>query len=398
MLSIKKAKEILFKNVELNGVIKKEVQHCYGFVSAENIFSPVNIPYFNQSSVDGFAVNFESGFLDNNKFSFSLSGEIKAGDKPVKKLKNNSAVFIYTGAAVPLNATCVVMQEKAEVKNECVIISATDLSAERNIRLKGSQIRKSKSALLKGQLLNPASVGFLCSMGLNQIKVFRKPVVSVLSTGNELQKPGEKLSAGNIYESNSYMLSAALKQCGFDSAELCSAKDSKAEILNSVKKLLGKSDVVVITGGISTGKYDLVKELLFKTGVREIFYKVSQKPGKPLFAGIYKNKLVFALPGNPAAALVCFYEYVLPSLRKMSGFKKYELMKVMLPLADSYEVKGDRDLFLKANAENGEVKILEGQGSDILKSFSEANALVYLSCQNRRINKGSPVETHLLPL
>jgi len=155
--------------------------------------------------------------------------------------------------------------------------------------------------------------------------------------------------------------------------------------------------VLIITGGISVGKYDLVKDILESSGVKELFYKVSQKPGKPLYCGKLKNKLIFALPGNPAASLVCFYEYVLPSLRKMSGYSDFELSKEFLPLTESYELKGERDLFLKAKINNGKVTLLEGQGSDILKSFAEANALVYLSVNKRAIIKDDLVETHLIP-
>lgn len=397
MFNVKEAKKILWKNIKLIPAVSKKVSDISGYVLAENIKSPVDLPLFDQSAMDGFAVNFDAEDLRNEELSFRITGEIKAGDKPIGKLKKNSAVYIYTGAATPLNTSCVVMQEKVQTNYGSVIIPASALTKGSNIRFKGTQIKKGEPALAKGTLLNPAAVGFLCSMGISKIKVTGKPVVSVLSTGNELQEAGSKLYKGQIFESNSVMLKAALNGNGFETKYVSSVNDDKKNLTSIVSKMLSSSDVLIISGGISVGKYDLVKDILENSGVKELFYKVSQKPGKPLYCGKLKDKLIFALPGNPAASLVCFYEYVLPSLRKMSGYSDFELSKEFLPLTESYELKGERDLFLKAKINNGKVTLLEGQGSDILKSFAEANALVYLSVNKRKIVKDDLVETHLIP-
>ncbi len=397
MLTVKEAKEILFNNVEQLPASKINVQGSLDYVLSENIYSLFDIPPFNQSAMDGFAVYIDLKFVKGESLSFPITAEIQAGGNPVLKQKRNTAISIYTGAPTPHNTTCVVMQEKAEVKNNVVTIPSLAIVNGSNIRLKGSQIKKGVLALSKGLVLNPAAIGFLCTMGLKEIKVIAKPVVSILATGNELQKPGTKLLPGQIYESNSFTIDAALRQTGFNSLEVKSVADNEKLIFNNIKKMLSASDVVIISGGISVGKYDLVKDTLTKLGVKEIFYKVSQKPGKPLYAGKLKNKIIFALPGNPAASLVCFYEYVLPVVRKMSGHSAVELKKELFPLTDSFEVKGDRELFLKAKVENGMATILDGQESNILKSFAEANAIVYLPAGNRKIEKGKTVETHLLP-
>ncbi|MFZ1321605.1 MAG: gephyrin-like molybdotransferase Glp [Ignavibacteria bacterium] len=398
MISVKEAKYKLFRSVKpLFSVIKK-ISESTGYLIAESIKSPVDLPPFDQSAMDGFAVNFDhTAEIINNEFSFLIVGEIKAGDKPFRFLKKNTAVYIYTGAAVPLNSTCVVMQEKALVKNGKVTVSLSALEAGSNIRRKGSEIKKGQSALTKGHRINPASVGFLSSMGFDKIKVIRKPILSVLSTGNELQSPGKKLSPGKIYESNSLMLESVIKGCGYKVSKLSSVKDERKKINDCIKIMLKASDVILISGGISVGKYDLVKEILHNLGVNEIFYKVLQKPGKPLYAGKYKDKLVFALPGNPAASLTCFYEYVLPCLNKMSGHSEIELTKKLLPLTKPFIMKGEKDLFLKAKIENDMVTILEGQGSNILRSFAESNAIVFLNSENKKFVKGSNIETHILP-
>jgi len=393
MFSVQEAKELLFNSALQLPAFKIASANSFGYVLAEDILAPCDVPFFNQSAMDGYAICLE-GIPTGNDHTFLVTGEIKAGGKPVSKLKNNTAIGIYTGAAVPQNASCVIMQEKTFLNGDYVTIPSSAIIEGTNIRLRGSQIRKGERALSKGHLLNPASIGFICSMGITEISVINKPVVSILVTGDEIKKPGTKLLPGQIFESNSFMLDAAIKQTGFSTNETGSVIDDEEQIFSSIKKLLKKSDVLIISGGISVGKYDLVKKSLTEHKINEIFYKVSQKPGKPLFAGMKDKKIVFALPGNPAASLVCFYEYILPVLRTMSGQREAELPKELIPLAHSFEMKGDRDLFLRAKIENGTVRILDGQESNILKSFAEANALVYIPEGAGIIKKGEQVETH----
>jgi molybdopterin molybdotransferase len=396
MLSIKEAKEILFENVFHLPAQTIPVKDALGLILAADILSPVDLPLFDHSAMDGFAVYSKDLISANEELIFQITGEMKAGAKPFLKLKDRTAIAIYTGAAVPSNATSVVMQEKVLVKDKIVVIHSSSIVPGGNIRKKGSQIRKGELALSKGMIINPAAIGFISSMGIQKIKVFRKPIISILATGDELMKAGKKLMPGKIFESNSIMLEAAVKACGFNTNLVQSVKDRDIIIFEKLKKMLTVSDVIVISGGISVGKYDLVQDVLEKLKVKQLFYKVAQKPGKPFFTGRIKNKLIFAVPGNPAAALVCFYEYILPSLKKMSGFKNFNNEHKFLPIKNDYELKGDRDVFLRARMEHDEVTILGGQESNILKSFAEANALVYLPAGSRFIKRGSKVETHLI--
>jgi len=396
MLTVKEAKQLLFNSTKQLSELQIDVVESLGYVLAQNILSPFDSPLFNQSAMDGFAVRVND-VPATETVSLQIIGEVKAGDKPVNKLKNNTAIYIYTGSAVPVNATAVVIQEKATVENKTLIFPVSALKPGGNIRYKATQIRKGEIALSKGTLLSAAGIGWLCSMGLKKVKVISKPTVSILATGNELRKPGEKLLPGQIYESNSMMLNAALHETGFKALHVKSVADNEKLIYSNIEKMLNTADVAIISGGISVGKYDFVKAALTKLGVKELFYKVSQKPGKPLFVGTKGRSMMFALPGNPASALVCFYQYVLPVLRKMSGHKNIELKKEMLQLAEGFEIKTERDLFLKAKIENGIVKLLGGQESNILKSFAEANALVYFEAGNIKITKGEKVETYLFP-
>ncbi|MEO8146339.1 MAG: gephyrin-like molybdotransferase Glp [Bacteroidia bacterium] len=395
MLTVKEAKQLLFNSIKQLPAVKKRIEDCLGCVLAQNILSPYDSPQFNQSAMDGFAVRVDD-LPEGDSAILEIVGEVKAGDKPVNKLKNNTAIYLYTGSAVPVNATAVVIQEKVTVDKNLLSVPVSIIKLRSNIRYKATQIRKGELALEKGTVITASGIGWLCSMGLKEIKVISKPKVSILATGNELRKPGEKLLPGQIYESNSYMLNAALHETGFNASQVKSVADNEKLIYNNIEKMLKASDVAIITGGISVGKYDFVKETLKKLGVKELFYKVSQKPGKPLFVGIKGKFIVFALPGNPASALVCFYQYVLPAMRKMSGHKNIELKKEFIPLADNYELKSERDLFLKAKVTNGIVELLGGQESNILKSFAEANALVFFEAGNRGVEKGEMVEVYLL--
>ena len=395
MLSVEEAKKILMDVVPVpeTGIIK--VQESLGYVLAADVLSPIDVPLFDQSAVDGYAICFNRNSLTRN--IFPLAHELKAGDPPLPKMKLNTAVRIFTGAPVPSNANCVVMQEKVIRVDQQVEVSKEFLKENSNIRRKGNQIKKGTIGLMKGTALSPAAIGFLNTIGCAVVKVFKKPRIGILVTGNELVKPGIKLKPGQIYESNSGTLGSALMQSGYIAGQKIQAKDEKKIVLSAVKKLLATNDVLIISGGISVGKYDFVKEVLATCNVNELFYKVAQKPGKPLFVGKKGMKLIFAVPGNPAAALVCYYQYILPALDKMSGKENPGLEKILLKSNTDYTGKGDRALFLKSVVENGGVSILDGQDSDNLLSFSRANSLVYLPIENLEIRRGDAVEVYKFP-
>jgi molybdopterin molybdotransferase len=289
------------------------------------------------------------------------------------------------------------MQERTILRDGIVTIEEGFIKAGSNIRVKGNQLKKGDCGLQKGIVVSPAAIGFLCGIGCTEIKVFRKPKIGILTTGNELVTAGKKLKPGQIYESNQATLSAALMQSGYSVELKLKAKDKKELVKDAVKKILSACDVLIISGGISVGKYDFVKDVLTGLSVKELFYKVSQKPGKPLFVGKKGKQLIFAVPGNPAAALVCFYQYVLPALNKLSGFPDQKSSTQKLKSELMYSGNGDRSLFLKAIATQEKVRILDGQDSDNLQSFAKANALVYLPKDQLTISEGEIVDVFLFP-
>jgi molybdopterin molybdotransferase len=396
MISVQAAKEKIVKCTPLLASKEVGLIEAVGHVLATDVMSPMSLPSFRQSSMDGYAVNHLD--IDSDQTSLPVSGESKAGETKQQQLTRGTAVRIFTGAPVPDGATAVIMQEHTIRDGSSVMIREYPVAENKNVRNVGQQIKAGAVALYAGTALSPGSVGFLMGMNVNEVKVYRKPKVGILVTGDELLKPGEILSHGQVYESNSAMLAAALANEGITEIEINFADDNLSSTVQALKKLSEGNDVVLASGGISVGDYDFVGKALEEIGAETIFYKVRQKPGKPLLFGKKDEKLLFALPGNPASSLVCYYEYVLPALRRMSGYDNGFLRKLKLPSTHAYSFNGDRDEFLKAYATDEAVTPLDGQESFALRSFAIANALIYLPLSQQLVEKGDLVEVHLLPL
>jgi len=392
MISVLEAKNRVLNNVLPSIIIEKEVTNALNYYLAEDIVSPISIPLFNQSAMDGYAFKFE----DKGQ-SLIIVDEIPAGDTRVVDINKGEAVRIFTGSKVPSSCDTVVMQELTEIVEGKLVVKDEGLKLGGNVRGKGNQIQEGDLALKKGNVLNAGAIGFLSAMGLVKIKVYQQPKVAVIATGNELVKPGLQLLEGQIYESNTFMLEAALKQEGI-TAKIYLVKDDQKETEKVIAEALGNNDMVLLSGGISVGDYDFVKESLEKNGVGEVFYKIKQKPGKPLYFGKTETKYIFALPGNPAAALSCFYEYVLTAINVIKGSLKPELPQITLPLNTSFKKKAGRANFLKGHTDYKTVTPLEGQGSDALQSFSMANCLIFTKAEASILNEGEMVEVHLLPI
>lgn len=394
MISVEKAKKLIVKHAIPLKPTMANIDDIAGSVVYEKVISPVNLPPFDQSAMDGYAILF-SDYKKNKPIK--IVGEVPAGKYFDKKIKPGEAVRIFTGAPVPAGTDTVVMQEKVTVENNFLLIQSQILSKGANIRKAGSQIKKGESALAKGSVITCGGIGYLAAMGISKIKTVSTPKVAVIVTGTELKKPGEKLGKGHIYESNSFALNAALKSVGVLVQNNYSVTDSESKTLEILKKVINNFDLIIITGGISVGDYDFVGEALEKLNVKNIFYKIRQKPGKPLFFGKKNNTLIFGLPGNPAAVLSCFYEYVYPALGIMQGKKDVFLKKVFLPILKDYSKKNGLSFFLKGKIMSTGVMPLEGQESYILSSFAMADCLIYLSEESQNIKKNDVVEVHLLP-
>ena len=340
--------------------------------------------------MDGYALCLS----DSNQYQ--VIGEIKAGDSPTHTLKPGKCVRIFTGAAVPEMANAVVMQEKVSIKKDYIQINETP-PLNHNIREIGSQIKAGDISLEAGQILNPAGLGFIQSLGIEKLNVYSSLKVSVIVTGNELILAGQKLEEGKIYESNSLLLQAALKHFEIKNITIIKVEDRLDTTVNAIDQAIKESNIVLVSGGISVGDYDFVGKAMEKLCVDQLFYKVRQRPGKPLFFGKKKETYLFALPGNPASTLSCFYVYVVPLIKKLQGDDGKGLSRFQLPITHRFSTKEPRALFLKAFIEKQRVTILDYQNSSMLISFAKSNALVYIPETKKEYLENELVETLILP-
>jgi molybdopterin molybdotransferase len=380
--------ENVFPNLDTKGI---EVRDAVGFVLSEDIFSPINMPPFRQSAMDGYAIHV------HEDQSYQLIGEVKAGDDHQPVLKSGEAVRIFTGAPVPDTANSVVIQEKVNAEKDFINTEAS-VQLGSNIRPLGEQVKKGELALKKGTLLTPAAIGYLSSLGIEKVSVYNEPKIAIVITGSELIEPGVELSYGKIYESNSAMLYSILRSMNYTQVSIHKVQDDYNTTKKTLEDIIRQHDLVLVSGGISVGDYDFVGKALNELNVEQVFYKVNQKPGKPLFFGKKDSSYVFALPGNPASALTCFYVYVTTALRKLSGKTENQNLVAKASCRSEFKKKGNRAQFLKAMIKNSQVEILEGQSSAMLHTFALANALIYVPGEKMSISKGEWVDVIPLPI
>ncbi len=390
LVSVEQARTIIAASLIRVKPVAKDLSHSTGLAIAENIFSPLDIPAFDQSSMDGYAV-----YAEDIKKPLIVQGVITAGHGQPEILQKNHAMRIFTGAPLPAGSDTIVMQEKVIVHASGIQISDPDIEKGTHVRKRGSELKKGELVIKKGTVITAPVAGLLASLGMRTVQVFPRLTIRIIATGNELQVPGRPLQAGQTYESNTSFLLAALKPFSDNTGTVLYIEDSLQYIQDALSSAMAESDLVILTGGVSVGDYDFVRQAADRCGIYCKFHRVKQKPGKPLYFGTKESTIVFGLPGNPASVVSCFYEYVLPAIRSMMHLPKEELITAILK-DDFKKVKGLTQ-FLKAYFANGEVEILEAQESYRLRSFSSANCLVELDENRLEYDKGEMVTVRLLP-
>ncbi len=389
MISVSEALHLIKENTgPVKDIIEISAIESAGYVLSQDVISPVDLPAFDQSAMDGFAIS------PHSSERYHLRGEVRAGSSTQFQLDPGDAVRIFTGARVPESASAVVIQEEVVTDGDEICVKS-DVSKGMNIRTQGEQLRTGSVALSKGMRVNPAAVGLLVSMGIEKVNVYRKPLTSVIVTGDELIAPGSVPEPGQIYESNSVVLVSALHENGFGVISVQHVKDEVSSITDAISAESKISDLILVSGGVSVGDHDHTVECLANNGYVKIFHGVDQKPGKPLYFGIKDDKIAFGLPGNPASALTCFYVYILPALRSVSG-SGFNGKWIRAGLNSTFKKKGAREEFLRAEYSNGIVTLLPLQNSAMLHNYAKANALVRLPAGKASYESGDPVDVLLL--
>jgi len=386
MISVAAAKKIIADHKLILPSIQLPLQDAVQLRLAAPVYSPVDTPAFPQSAMDGYAFAYD-GWQPKKKLL--LQGEMQAGSKTDFMVNAGQAVRIFTGAPLPSGTDTVIMQEKTSVTGNELFINEEDLQKGNSVRAKGSAIRAGELALEKDSILSPAAIGFLAGMGITRVNVFSRPSVSIIVTGNELQQPGLPLAYGEVYESNSFALNAVLKQLQVFDVTVYTAADEPEIVKQVLRKALSKTDLVLLTGGVSVGDYDFVVQAAEACGVTQLFHKIKQRPGKPLYFGKTENTLVFGLPGNPSSVLTCFYEYVLPALRA-------DLVSLYVPWAKDFQKPAGLTHFLKGWYDGRTATPLDAQESYRMSSFATANCLIKVPEETTLCREGELAEIHLL--
>jgi molybdopterin molybdotransferase len=388
MISVEEAKKLIDESIIPLPPMQISLAEASGLVLAEDVFAPIDLPPFPQAGMDGYAFAYQQDIG-----SYTIVGEIAAGADQVPALKPGEAVRIFTGAPVPAGADTVVMQEKVKVDANRMVLMDPDLQRGQHVRPQGSDLCNGALAMVAGQKLTPAGIGFLAAMGFLHISVYPAPRVSIVVTGDELQMPGQALSYGQIYEANSYSLRAALKQMVIHSTLIHCVGDDLARLQAVIHEALKLTDLVLITGGVSVGAYDFTPDACLQNGVKPVFHKIKQKPGKPLFFGMKGHQPVFGLPGNPSSVLTCFYQYVYPAIGRMMK-QTFALHSTKARIDQSYSKPAGITHFLRASLDGDQVNVRKGQESYRLQSFMSADALIVLpeSCTSVQVGEWVTVE------
>ncbi|MEM2780742.1 MAG: molybdopterin-binding protein [Candidatus Bathyarchaeia archaeon] len=325
LLKIEEAKRVIQRHFEIKplGVEETPLLEAFNRVLAEDVVAEIDVPPFSRSTVDGYAVKAEDTFGadENRPVKLKLCGTVNVGEKPKVKVEHGTAAEIMTGAPIPEGANAVVMFEDTERKNNEVYIY-TAVARDENIMKAGADIKKSETVAQQGQPLTSREIGAIAAVGRAKVKVYKVPRVAILSTGAEVIEPGKPIMPGKIYDINAYSLSTAVQESGGKPVYLGVFPDDATELEKALKTALASADIVVTSGGVSVGPKDVVPTTLSRLGKPGVIVcGIAIKPGKPTTVAVVDGKLVFALPGHPASALLVFHLLVRPVIEQMAGKK-----------------------------------------------------------------------------
>jgi molybdopterin molybdotransferase len=360
-------------------------------VLKEDIACDMDMPPFNKSTVDGFACR-----RADLGAGLELIETIQAGSSPQKIVSENQCSKIMTGAAIPEGADMVFMVEDSSILTSGRV-RFTGSSAKDNISPKGEDIRSGDIILKKGTLVRPQDLALMAMAGRTSVKAGKQPVVSVISSGNELVEPSEKPGFSQIRNTNSYQLMAQIHSAGAIGRYLGIARDDEDATFDIISRAISQSDVVLITGGVSMGDFDFVPSVLQRAGVRLLFSGINIQPGKPVTFGIHKKALVFGLPGNPVSSFIQFELLVRPLLWKMTGYQ-WKPVIIDLPMRSSFSRKSaDRRALIPVSiTEEGLVSPVEYHGSAHISAYSKATGIITLDEGILSVEKGEIVRVRQL--
>ncbi|WP_026376159.1 molybdopterin molybdotransferase MoeA [Aestuariibacter salexigens] len=362
-----------------------------GRVIAESITSPINVPGFANSAMDGYALRSED---NHHQSSLRVIGKSFAGQPFTGQVNQGECVRIMTGAKMPSGADAVVMQENTTVHGDTIAVSEWPKKGE-SVRPVGDDIAIGSTLLEKGHKLSAIDIGLIASVGITEALVFRPIKVALFSSGDELRQPGEALPDGCIYDSNRRALHALLAQMGAEVIDLGVVKDDKEAIRDAFLRADSQADAVITSGGVSVGEADFIRDVLDEIGSIN-FWKLAMKPGKPLAFGKLPSSYFFGLPGNPVSSMVTFHQVALPGLRKLSGQQQFTPLRLSAVASKPFRKRPgrldyQRGLFELAADGSLAVAPHGKQSSGVLSAMSQANCFVVLEAQRGDVEAGEKV-------
>ncbi|WP_281515630.1 bifunctional molybdopterin-guanine dinucleotide biosynthesis adaptor protein MobB/molybdopterin molybdotransferase MoeA [Vibrio parahaemolyticus] len=373
-----------------------KIENAYGRVLAEDIISPVNVPQYTNSAMDGYAIRSD----DVDRDSYQIVAEVMAGHAYDQPLEVGQAVKIMTGAPTPRNGDTVVMREQASQEGDKVTFNGAHIKAGQNVRQAGEDLAIGSDVFTAGTRLASPEMGMIASLGFGEANVFRKLKVAVFSTGDEVQAPGTEQKANSIYDSNRFTIMGMLEKLGCEILDFGILEDNEQLMIEALENASAQADVVMTSGGVSVGDADYIKLALDKLGQVD-FWRINMRPGRPLAFGQINNKPFFGLPGNPVAVMVSFINFVEPALRKMQGEQGWKPLKVKAIATENLRSRQGRTEFSRGIYELDDtgrltVRTTGKQGSGILRSMSEANCLIEISPAIDTVKAGESVT--IIPL
>jgi molybdopterin molybdotransferase len=410
MITFEEALEKMLASVAPLNVVSRKLKDLQGYVAAEPLVALMDMPGFDNSAVDGFGVKVAdvAGASESSAVKLALQQTLRAGAGVASTLQAGKTIKILTGAPVPDSVDAVIMREYTRENNGSVEFLRNAQPGE-NIRRRAGEYRKGSDILPAGTLITPPVLGLIATLGHAKLNVYRKPRVAVVSTGDELVKPGRTLLPGQIYDSNSVALSAACRSLGLDEQLILHAREDKEHTKKILKQAVAFADVTVTAGGVSVGEFDFVKVALEEMGAKTQLWKIAMKPGKPVYFGVFegksgRNKFVFGLPGNPVSALVTFNAFVRPVVAKMMGLSHFESglreSLIKAKLTRNIKKKAGRMEFVRAKLSftDGlpEVTPTGGQDSHMMGGLSQANALIRFPIDAEILTAGEHVFVQIL--
>lgn len=408
MIRYEEALQRILDSIEPMPIRNLAIGDLHGHALAEPVIARIDSPPFDNSAVDGFGVRLTdvATATESSPARLEVKAIIRAGDTGNQKLQAGTALKILTGALVPPTVDAVVMKEFCSENNGVVAVKQSAKPGE-NIRRRGGEFLRGREVLAAGRLATPPVVGLVANLGYDSFKAHVLPKAAIVTTGDELTKPGRELLPGKIYDSNAYAMESATRALGLKDVLRLHARENERDTIAIFRHALSYANVVISTGGVSVGDFDYVKAALEHLKVETHIWRIAIKPGKPVYFGIYqdaskkKKTYVFGLPGNPVSALVTYQLFVVPALAKLIGIDIATRFPILqAKLTRSLEKKAGRAEFVRARLYSNDGKLMAeptiGQDSHMLSGLAHANGLITFPLEQEVLEAGQSVEVRFL--